>query len=321
MRIITLEEHFSTPDLQAAITEIAPEVQQNHALQAKLLDLDAERLAAMDQGGVDVQVLSLASSGFEVLESAHADGIVRDANDRAADAVRRHPARFAALSNVNLKAPDSAAKELARCIENLGFRGAIAQGTVGGGFLDHPRCLPFWEAAAALNVPVYLHPAPPPPSVYDVYYTGLPGECGKSLSIAGWGWHTETGLHVLRLILAGLFDRFPLQQVIIGHMGEDLPYSLARATSVLTPVAKHLKRSIPEYFQENIHVTTSGYFTNPPFQCALQVIGIDRLLYSIDYPFSTTFMGRAFLDGLSLSEQDRHKFVCDNAQRLLKLSQ
>ncbi len=134
------------------------------------------------------------------------------------------------------------------------------------------------------------------------------------------GGGTETGLHVLHLILSGLFDRFPSQQVIIGHMGEDLPYSFARATSVLTPVAKHLDRSIPEYSRDNIHVTTSGYFTNPPFQCALQVVGIDRLLYSIDYPFSPVSMGQTFLDGLSLSDEDRLKFVSGNARSLLNLA-
>ena len=319
MQVVTLEEHFTTLDLQAAIAAIAPGVQQGGTLQTRLLDLGDVRLADMDAGGVDMQVLSLASSGFEVLPSTQAAGIVRDANDRVADAVRRNPRRFAALANVNLKDPPSAARELARCIDDLNFRGVIAQGTTGGGFLDDPRFLPFWEAAAALAIPVYLHPAPPPAPVYDVYYTNLPEDCGKWLSIAGWGWHTETGLHVLRLILSGLFDRFPSQQVIIGHMGEDLPYSLARAASVLTPFAKHLKRLIPEYFHDNIHVTTSGYFTNPPFSCALAVVGIDRLLYSVDYPFSSTLTGKTFLDSLSLSDQDLIRFASGNARRLLNL--
>ena len=319
MHTITIEEHFITPDLQAAIAKVAPGTQQSEVLQAKLLDIGDGRLLDMDRGDVDMQVLSLASSGFEVLTSSLADGIVKDANDRVADAVLSQPTRFASFANVNLKDPARASKELERCIKDLGFRGAIVQGTTGGGFLDHARFLPFWETAAALGLPVYLHPAPPPASVYNAYYTGLPEDCGKSLSIAGWGWHTETGLHVLRLILAGLFDRFPSQQVIIGHMGEDLPYSLARATNVLTPVAKHLQRSIPEYFRDNIHVTTSGYFTNPPFECALQVIGIERLLYSIDYPFSPTKMGKTFLEGLRLSEEDLLRFASGNARFLLDL--
>jgi predicted TIM-barrel fold metal-dependent hydrolase len=129
----------------------------------------------------------------------------------------------------------------------------------------------------------------------------------------------ETGLHALRLIVSGLFDRFPRQQIVIGHMGEDLPYSLARAASVLTPAAKHLQRPVAEYFHEHFHITTSGYFTQPPFLCALQVVGIDRLLYSVDYPFSACRTGQAFLDSLPIAPADLAKLSHDNAARLLKL--
>ena len=319
MQTITLEEHFSTPDLQRAIEEVKPGGTRDQALKARLLDLGQGRLSDMDEGGVDMQVLSLASSGFEILESAQATAVARDANDRVADAVRKYPQRFAAFANLNLKDPQLAAKELDRCIRQLDFRGAIVHGTTGGGFMDNACFLPFWESASSLGEPVYLHPAPPPAVVYDTYYAGLPGDCGHPLSINGWGWHTETGLHVLRLILSGLFDRFPAQQVIIGHMGEDLPYSLARATGVLTPVAKHLQRPLHEYFHNNIHVTTSGYFTIEPFECALKIVGIDRLLYSIDYPFSAVTKGQAFLDLLALTPPDRVKFASGNAKRLLKL--
>ena len=319
MDTITLEEHFSTPDLQKAIEEVRPGGTRDPALKARLLDLGQGRLADMDEGGVDIQVLSLAASGFEVLKSAQATAVAGDANDRVADAVRKYPQRFAAFANLNLKDPQHAAKELDRCIRQLYFRGAIVHGTTGGGFLDNACFLPFWEAANSLGVPVYLHPAPPPAAVSDTYYAGLPDGCGQPLSMNAWGWHTETGLHVLRLILSGLFDRFPAQQVIIGHMGEDLPYSLARAASVLTPVAKHLKRPLHEYFHNNIHVTTSGYFTVEPFACALEIVGIDRLLYSIDYPFSAVTKGQAFLDLLALTPPDRVKFASGNAKRLLKL--
>ena len=320
MHTITLEEHFSTPDLQKAIAELTSGGSADGVMKAKLLNLGDERIADMDEGGVDMQVLSLASSGFEVLGSDQASFIAKEANDRVAEAVNKHSDHFAALANLNLKDIPFACKELDRCIQQLGFRGAIAHGTTGGGFLDEPCFLPFWEAANALQIPVYLHPAPPPPAVYETYYKGLPGACGQALSINGWGWHTETGLHVLRLIVSGLFDRFPSQQVVVGHMGEDLPYSLARAAGVLTPVAGHLQRSVSDYFHSNVHVTTSGYFTNPPFECALKVVGIDRLLYSVDYPFSSVTKGQAFLDALSLTEADRKKFVGDNAKRLLKLA-
>ena len=319
MRTIAIEEHFTTPELQKVLQGFMPDTPASKAVQVKLLDLGEGRLAAMDEGGVDMQVLSLPSSGFERIASDKATHVARNGNDRLAEAVRQYPSRFAGFASLNLKDVAAAAKEFERCIQTLGFHGALLHGHTGGAFLDDPRFLPIWEAAGALGVPLYLHPAPPAQPVYDVYYKGLPGDCGQALSINGWGWHAELGMHVLRLILAGLFDKFPSQQVIIGHMGEDLPFSLVRAATVLAPTAKHLKRPIADYFHSNIHVTSSGYFSQPPFQCALQVVGIERLMFSVDYPFSANTTGRAFLDAIPLSKSDHEKFACGNAQRLLKL--
>ncbi len=153
--------------------------------------------------------------------------------------------------------------------------------------------LPVFEAAAHLNVPIYLHPAPPPETVRQAYFSGLPGDLGFLLSIAGWGWHAETGLHTLRLIVAGVFDRFPTLQLIIGHMGEGLPYALARSSGVLSAAA-HLRQPVAAYFQSNIHLTTSGYFTHPPLRCAIEVVGLDHLLFSVDY-LSSNMSARSFL--------------------------
>ena len=320
MPTITLEEHFTTRAFVNAIeTSSAPVLAGVRAMREKMLDLDAGRLAAMEEGGIDMQVLSMSSFGFERLDTATASAILHDANDEVAAAVRRHPTRFAAFANLNLRDPADAARELERCVGSLGFCGAILNGHTGGAFLDDPRFLPIWEAADALQVPVYLHPAPPPQAVADVYYAGLPGETGQVLSLAAWGWHTELGLHVLRLILSGLFDRFPRQQVIIGHLGENLPYSLERASTRLSPSTGYLKRSISDCVHQNIHITTSGYFSPPSFLCALQVIGIDRLLYSVDYPFSDNTTGKAFLEQISLSPADFAKFTFENAKHLLKL--
>ena len=319
MKAIALEEHFTTHEFQKAIKPFTTETPGSKALKEKLLNLGSERLSAMDEGEVDMQVLSLSSAGFEKISSDVATGVAENANDELAAAVMRHPTRFAGFASVNLQDPAGAAKEFERCIEKLHFHGALLHGHNGGAFLDDPRFLPVWEAAAALGVPIYLHPAPPPRQVFDTYFGGLPGDSGQVLSMNAWGWHTELGLHVLRLILSGLFDRFPAQQVIIGHMGENLPFSLARAATALGPAAKHLKRPIAEYFHDNFHVTSSGYFTQPPFLCALQVVGIDRLLYSIDYPFSANMTGKAFLDSISIPPADLHKFAFGNAQRLLRL--
>jgi len=245
--------------------------------------------------------------------------LVRDANDRMAAAVREHPGRFAAFATLALQEPDKAAAELERCVRHLGFKGVMLNGTANGQFLDHPRFTPIFEATRALDVPIYLHPAPPPQPVMDAYYSGLPSPFGFFLSTAAWGWHVETGLHSLRLIVGGVFDRFPEVKIILGHMGENLPFSLARAEMVLGRGATTLKRSISEYFCEHFYLTTSGYFTLPPFLCMQQVVGIDRIMFSVDYPFSPNTVGRKFLDNLAVSPGDLEKIAHRNAEKLLRL--
>jgi uncharacterized protein len=315
MRTITLEEHFITQSFVRATG--APRFA---ALQPKLLDLGAGRIADMNEAGIDLQVLSLASMGFDALDAATATSLAHDVNDELADAVRAHPDRLAGFAMVSLKDPNAAAAELDRCVTQLGFPGVLVDGTTEGLFLDDPRFLPFFEAAAHLNVPVYLHPAPPPEPVRQAYFSGLPGELGFFLSIAGWGWHAETGLHTLRLIVSGLFDRFPTLQLIIGHMGEGLPYALTRSSGVLSQAA-YLRQPVAAYFQSNIHITTSGYFTPPPFRCAMDVVGLNRLLFSVDYPFSPNTRGRSFLNSIAdmLSAKDLAKLAYGNAESLLRL--
>jgi hypothetical protein len=234
-----------------------------------------------------------------------------------AAAVQKHPARFAAFAAVNLQDPESAASELERCIGQLRFVGVMVNGTTRGAFLDHPRFTPFWETVHALDVPVYLHPAPPPPPVRAAYFGDLPQDLAFMLATAGWGWHVETGMHALRLMASGLFDRLPGLKIIIGHMGENLPFSLARADTVLA--RRQGSRSIAEIFHQHFHITTSGYFTLPPLLCALEVVGADRILFSIDYPYSSTEVGRHFLDSWPLNPADTHKIAHGNAERLLKL--
>ncbi|HVB97832.1 MAG TPA: amidohydrolase family protein [Candidatus Dormibacteraeota bacterium] len=321
MRTIALEEHITTPALLEAFTAgtLGAPSEYVRTIQAKLLDLGAGRLADMDADGIDVQVLSLAVAELDRLEPATATSLVREANDLMAAAVRAHPTRLAAFAAIHLRQPEKAATELERCIRILGFKGALVNGTSEGLFLDDPRFTPFWEAAHSLAVPVYLHPAPPPDPVRQAYFSGLPGDLAFFLSTAAWGWHAETGLHVLRLIVSGLFDRFPGLQVIIGHMGENLPFSLARADTILARSRSPLQRRVAEYAFQHLHLTTSGYFTLPPLLCALQVFGADRILFSVDYPYSRNAQGRAFLDALPLSPADLNKIAHANAERLLKL--
>lgn len=321
MRAITLEEHFSTPEFLEAMAEVRqgdPVVDMWRANRDKLFDVGKDRIADMDAAGIAVQVLSLSGS-MDKLDSAMATGLARDTNDRLAEAVRARPDRFAAFATLALQEPEKAALEFERCVRQLGFKGALVYGTTEGQFLDHPRFTPFFEAAQALDVPVYLHPWLPPDDVRKAYYGGLPGDLGFVLSAPGWGWHAEAGMHCLRLIISGLFDRFPRLKIIVGHLGEGLPFYMDRSDVFLARSAAHLKRRVSEYFHENFYVTTSGCFTLPPFLCALQAVGVDRMLFSVDYPYDANATGRAFLDALPVSAEDKAKISHGNAERLLKL--
>jgi predicted TIM-barrel fold metal-dependent hydrolase len=323
VRIVTLEEHITTRAIVNAASSGQPGAPLANAyirsLHAKLLDVGDGRLADMDASGINVQVLSISASPIDRMESSAAHALARDANEIMAAAVQTHPHRFAAFATLALQAPEKAAVELERCIRRLGFKGVMVNGTVNGEFLDHPKFTPLFEAAQALDVPIYLHPAPPPEPVRDAYFGGLPGQLGFLLSTAGWGWHAETGLHSLRLIISGVFDRFPRLKIIIGHMGENLPFSIARAQAVFARGDLNLERPLGEYFQDHFYLTTSGYFTAPPFVCMLQVVGIDHIMFSVDYPFSPNAVGRAFLDHLPVSRDDLEKIAHRNADTLLKI--
>jgi predicted TIM-barrel fold metal-dependent hydrolase len=215
--------------------------------------------------------------------------------------------------------PDAAAVELEHAVKQLGFKGALINGTIQGRFLDDPFFAPLLAHAEALDVPLYLHPAPPPEAVQKAYFSGLEPGLSRILAIAGWGWHAEQGLHTLRLIATGVFDRFPKLRIVIGHMGEMIPFFLARIDAAVTPFAKGLQRSVADYFHSNVHITTSGIFTAPPLHLALEVVGADRIMFSVDYPYSSNEQGRAFLEKLSLSPADFEKITHGNAERLLKI--
>lgn len=328
MRLITLEEHYRSALIDEAI---APEEDFFHfmnsgggafaARMAKLKSLGSERIADMDEAGIDFQVISHTVPSPELLDAARGVPLAKRINDEMAEAVARYPNRLAFFATLPLADPAAAAQELERAVKTLGSKGAMINGVTQGRFLDDPFFSPIFECSESLDVPIYLHPAPPPAPIQDTYFAGLDPLLGRMLSIAGWGWHAELGLHTLRLITTGLFDRFPKLQLIIGHMGEMIPFFLARIDHVLTPVIKNagLKRSVADYFHQNVHITTSGIFTAPPFYCALAVVGADRILFSVDYPYSPNQAGRSFLDKLSLSPADFEKITHRNAERLLKL--
>jgi predicted TIM-barrel fold metal-dependent hydrolase len=337
MRIIALEEHYATQALRDANPDHplvrvpftressdgfgnTPPPAANPQLFRQLLDLGELRIAGMDAAGIDVQVLSHTTPGPEALEANLAVRLATEANDVAAEAIAAHPDRFAGFATLPTPDPGAAAQELDRAVNRLGFVGGLVNGHVRGRYLDDEFFWPVFEAAEALDVPIYLHPAFPPDPVVDALYSGFSPVVDTGLASGGWGWHIDTGVHVLRLVLGGVFDRFPRLQLIIGHLGEALPSMLWRASWILDGISG-LARRLEEYFTENISVTTSGVFDHAPFAAAVHALGIERILFSVDYPYSQNAEGRAFLDGLPVSSPDREKIAHGNAERLLRLSE
>jgi predicted TIM-barrel fold metal-dependent hydrolase len=319
MRLIGIEEHFQAAAAKAAMAAsdfdilgaLSPEVRHKDALE----DLGDGRLADMDASGIDFVVLSQTAGIRSDVDIAVAAGV----NDELAAAVALHPDRFAGFATLALDDPQASAKELDRAVTSLGLKGVLVNGTHRGRFLDDPFYSPILEAAEALGVPIYIHPGEPPDTVYDAYYKGgLKPSAGVLLATSGWGWHVEVGLHSLRLILAGVFDQFPKLQFIIGHMGEAVPFFLTRASEHLDPFAG-LSRPVSEYFVNHFYVTTSGMFTVPPLLCLLLVLGADRIIFSVDYPYASNAAARTFFDTAPISPADREKIAHGNVERLLGL--
>lgn len=286
---------------------------------AELDDLGSGRLQTMDAAGVDVQVLSALAHIVQQLDPQRSIAVSYELNERMARTVSARPDRFRAFATLPMSAPEDAASELRRAVEELGFVGTMIHGQTNGVFLDDPSAEPVLACAEQLDVPIYLHPAPPPPAVERAYYSGLAPDIAAALATAGWGWHAECGMHVLRMILGGVFERHPGLQLIIGHMGEGLPFSLARAEDMLGPVIKGQAASVEETVHRNVHITTSAYTTVAPLQCALTVLGADRIMFSVDHPFADSTRGTEFLEAAPLSPADREKIAHGNAERLLKL--
>ena len=321
MRTIAIEEHFRSAALRDALDAGAvsfAEYPMVPPLFGLLDDVDERRLAELDAAGIDMQVLSHTPPGPEAFGSGPAVEIARAMNDELAEMVRARPERYSGFAMLPTPAPDAAAEELARAVTQLGLCGAMVHGTTDGRFLDHPDFRPLWDVAAQLRVPVYLHPGVPPRAVRDAYYAHCAPEVASALATTAWGWHVETGLHALRLVLSGTFDRHPELQVIVGHMGEALPFMLARADAVLDGHC-HLDRPLHEYFTQNLHYTTSGFFDDAPWQCLTAAVGIDRVLFAVDYPFGDNRRARAFLDTIQATDSERAAIAHRNAEALLRL--
>ena len=328
MRVVALEEHFSVP---AVVKRIDPAAIKARGYQPRraptqgpnpmelLPEIGERRFQSMDEAGISVQVLSNNGPGPDLLPGAEGIAMAREINDYLAAAVARRPDRLAGFAVLPTQSPDACGAELERTVKQLKFVGAMVHGTTDGRFLDHASYDGLLAAAEQLDVPIYVHPHLAPAPVRQAYYAGLEQGAGRALEAAGWGWHSETAIHVLRMVLAGTFDKHPKLKIIIGHMGEMLPMMLARIDETFALEIGHLKRTISQTILEQVWITTSGLFTEPPFLVALQTFGIDRILFSVDYPYAPNIKGREFLDRVSLSPADLAKLAHGNADALLKL--
>ncbi len=328
-RVVALEEAFLHP----RVWDLFPEPLQRkyQPVRARLSDVGAERIRLMDAAGIDVQVLSHVQPGVQVLADEQAElavAVSREVNDWLAAAVAAHPARFAGFAMLPTQSPADAADELERAVRDLGFKGALINGHTNGRYLDDPSFDVLLGRAESLGVPIYIHPTDPPPAVMDRYYAPF-----DPALVPTWGWPVETGTHLLRLICAGVFDRHPNLKVIVGHMGELLPFCFTRLNVGLTMAGwllgaesdskevpqSPMRNSVGYYLRENVFITSSGVFDVPVFDCARAMLGLDNLMFSVDYPFQDNFAAMEFLERCDLSPEDKERFAHRTAEKLLKL--
>lgn len=325
MKIVAVEEHFVTEDMLRRWSRL-PARDRDDSLglfpadgdvNRRLGDLSDDRITLMDQSGVDVQVLSLTTPGTQNLSTYDAYDAARRANDCVAEVVRSRPDRFQAFATLPTPVPQAGARELERAVEVLGCKGAMMFGRTRDRNADDDDYLVIYEAAAALRVPIYLHPQTPPHAVREAYYSGLEGGLDLQLATGGIGWHYEAGVQFLRMVLSGVFDRFPDLQVILGHWGELVLFYLERI-DLLSKAAKHLQLPVADYFRRNVYVTPSGVFSPRYLSWAIEVLGAERVIFSTDYPyqFATDDGARAFLRDAGLSAQETAAIAHGNWERL-----
>jgi predicted TIM-barrel fold metal-dependent hydrolase len=324
MRTITLEEHFASPGFLAGPGKEFTERLRNSGprgarIYDQLQDIGDKRIAEMDAAGIEMQVLSLNSPGIEQAEAAEQIAISRESNDFLAEAVKKHPKRFAGFASLPVAAPDQAAEELERQVRQQGFKGTLINGHTRGRYLDDKFFWPILERAEALNVPIYLHPTIPPKAVVDASFAGFSPPVTAVFASAGWGWHIETAVHLLRMILGGVFDRYPKLQVVIGHLGEGIPFMLPRLNKNFPMELTKLQRPLGAYLRENVHYTFGGFNFPATFLDLLLEVGAGRIMFSVDYPYGSMAEARAFLEQLPVTAADKERIAHGNAEQLFGL--
>lgn len=314
--VIALEEHFQIPEVGS--TYPRHDANRSPALIQRLEEVGAARIAEMDATGIDVQVLSHSAPAVQKMGDAEAAvRLARLANDRLAEAVRAHPARFAGFATLPTPDPKAAADELERAVTKLGFKGAMIHGLTNGRFHDEKEFWPIYERAQALDVPIYFHPSVPVQPVIDAYYATYVDQIPGILR-AAWGFTVETATQGVRMVLSGVFDAYPGLQVILGHLGEGLPFFSWRINMALERDWK-AGSGFKDVFCAHFNVTTSGFWSDPALLCTIQELGLDRIMFSVDYPFAPNKPATEWLDRVPLCQEDRVKLASGNAQRLLKI--
>ena len=319
MSLIALEEHYAW-DPASAGNVVATWLDTNNPVgHQRLYDRGPLRLEQMDAAGIDFQILSLFDPGVQdETDVARAIDLARRANDDLAESVRATPDRFGGFATLATQDPDAAAAELERAVTDLGLVGALINGHCQGRYLDDPAYERLFASAESMGVPIYLHPTTPHPAVMAAWFAPYVDD---GMHLASWGFGAETGTHVLRLIYSGLFDKFPGLQMIIGHLGEMLPFAAYRIDRYYGlggggGSRTALQRLPSDYLRSNFHVTTSGNFSPPAFACTLDVLGADRVMFSVDYPMDDNLTGAAFMASYPMDEATRRKVSSENAIRL-----
>ncbi|HLI21371.1 MAG TPA: amidohydrolase family protein [Stellaceae bacterium] len=314
--VIALEEHYWHEEVVKKSGGDAGSHRTNE-IQERLYEIGPRRIATMDEAGIDIQILGHGMPATQRMDAESAVRLARVSNDYLAEKCKAYPTRLMGFANLPTPDPKAAADELERAVTKLGFKGAMVHGPSNGVFLDDERFWPMWERAAALDVPIYMHPATMDERVAQIwlgdYLKKRPGLVG-----AAWGFTMETATIGLRMVLSGVFERYPKLQIILGHMGETLPFLIHRETETMHALTDDGK-TFRDIFCNHFYITTSGYYSTPALNFTITEMGIDRVLFSVDYPYVDSKAGTDWMAALQLNAADKGKILGGNAKRLMRL--
>ena len=333
MKIITIEEHITSDEdlknlMRSQDGDMNPDrmkfFREKATVDGKLTDVEEQRLPYMDKVGIDMQILSYINLASGMLKGEERTNSCIKGNQFLKEQMDKHPDRFMAFACLPLWDVEASVKELERCVKEYGFKGALVQGKFDGHFLDEKQFIPIFEKAAELDVPVYFHPSMPVREIQDYYYTSHDGswsdEVANEFGSAGFGWHLDIGIQVVRMILSGIFDRCPNLKIITGHWGEGIIEMLDRMDYMMPKTITGLKKNISEYYKENIYVTPSGIESEINLEAVTKYMGADHIIWAVDYPYLRNETVVDFLMNSNLTEEEKELISHKNAEKLFKLN-